>query len=88
MTDLVLAYFGPETVMPMTSVIATIAAMVMMFGKTIWRMALGWIGWLRARAGRRTSASFRPHFSSPSGAAHTSGHEEAQEIPLSGLPRQ
>ena len=40
---LVFAYFGPETVMPVTSIIATVAAVVMMFGKTIVRFTLGWI---------------------------------------------
>ena len=28
-------YFGPETVMPMTSILATIGAVVLMFGRTI-----------------------------------------------------
>ncbi|MGC8643049.1 MAG: hypothetical protein ACP5XB_24585 [Isosphaeraceae bacterium] len=56
------AYFGPETVMPMTSVVATIAAVVMMFGRTICRFTLGWIctAWYRMRGKNATPA---PHFS-------------------------
>ncbi len=57
-----LAYFGPETVMPMTSIIATIAAMVMMFGKTMFRFAFGWLTLLTGKD-RSTSASHvGPHF--------------------------
>ena len=30
---LILAYFGPETVMPVTSVLATVAALILVYGK-------------------------------------------------------
>jgi hypothetical protein len=55
------AYFGPETVMPVTSILATAAAVVMMFGKTILRFALGGVrtAWYRVRGGNSTPA---PHF--------------------------
>jgi hypothetical protein len=57
---LLFAYFGPETVMPMTSVIATVAAIVMMFGKTIFHYAVGWLrkGWYLLPRGKQTPA---PH---------------------------
>ena len=57
----VFAYFGPETVMPMTSIIATVAAVVMMFGRTIFRFTLGWVrtAWYRMRGKNATPA---PHF--------------------------
>lgn len=55
------AYFGPETVMPMTSILATAAAVVMMFGRTIFRFTLGWTRttWYRMRGRNATPA---PHF--------------------------
>ena len=34
----VLAYLGPETMLPMTSVIAGIVGFVMMFGRNTWRL--------------------------------------------------
>lgn len=37
-----LAYFGPETVLPMTSVIATVVGLFMMFGKNTLRFLLRW----------------------------------------------
>jgi hypothetical protein len=36
---LVLAYLGPETMLPMTSVVAGIAGVIMMFGRT----SLRWV---------------------------------------------
>jgi hypothetical protein len=59
----ILAYFGPETVMPMTSVIATAVAFVMMFGRTVLRWTLGWLNvWKGPRTPRQTAGS-APHFS-------------------------
>jgi hypothetical protein len=59
----IFAYFGPETVMPVTSVIATVAAFVMMFGRLVLRSTLGWLYlWKAARAPRQTAGS-APHFS-------------------------
>lgn len=40
--SLVFAYFGPETVLPVTSVIATVLGIVMMFGKNALRFAFRW----------------------------------------------
>jgi hypothetical protein len=56
-----LAYFGPETMMPMTSIIATAAAVVMMFGRTIVRIGLGLVrsAWYGVR---RKNATPAPHF--------------------------
>lgn len=60
-TTVLFAYFGPETVMPMTSVVATVAAVVMMFGRTICRFTLGWVrsAWYRMRGKNAMPA---PHF--------------------------
>jgi hypothetical protein len=55
------AYFGPETVMPMTSVLATAAAVVMMFGRTILRFTIGWFRAVWYRRHRRKSTP-APHF--------------------------
>lgn len=57
-----LAYFGPETVMPMTSIVATVAAMAMMFGKTIFRIAFGWLMLLRRVSRRGNGSAAGPHF--------------------------
>jgi len=38
----VFAYFGPETVLPMTSVIATVVGVFMMFGRTTLRVLFRW----------------------------------------------
>ena len=38
----VLAYFGPETVLPVTSVIATVVGLFMMFGKNTLRYIFRW----------------------------------------------
>ena len=37
-----LAYFGPETVLPMTSVIATVVGLFMMFGRNTLRFLFRW----------------------------------------------
>jgi hypothetical protein len=44
---LILAYFGPETVLPMTSVVATVVGVFMMFGRNTLRLVFRW-----RRAGR------------------------------------
>jgi hypothetical protein len=59
--SVIFAYFGPETVMPMTSVVATIAALCMMFGRSVLRYTLGWVRTTRSRIplGHQLPA---PHF--------------------------
>jgi hypothetical protein len=59
--SVVVAYFGPETVMPMTSVVATIAALCVMFGRSVLRYTLGQVQTIRSRMprGHRLPA---PHF--------------------------
>ncbi len=58
---LILAYFGPETVLPVTSILATVAAVVLMFGKSMLRLVAGWVrrASLRGRHGQTPSG---PHF--------------------------
>ena len=58
---LILAYFGPETVMPMTSIFATIAAVVLMFGKRLFRLVAYWIRRATFRW-RHGQAPTGPHF--------------------------
>jgi hypothetical protein len=36
----IIAYFGPETFLPLTSVIAGVAGVVLMFGRTSWRFVV------------------------------------------------
>ncbi|WP_422924601.1 hypothetical protein [Singulisphaera sp. PoT] len=55
------AYFGPETILPITSVIATVAGVALMCGKNSIRFAMrcGKVAFLRSR---RMVAVGRPHF--------------------------
>lgn len=51
------AYFGPETVLPLASVIATVFGVVMMFGRLSLKFALApfqWV-WNKARGGSKAS---------------------------------
>jgi hypothetical protein len=79
MFSVILAYFGPETVMPVTSVIATIAAVGMMFGRTMLRLAVGWLWLLKSRTRPQRHAPSGPHFAlqhrhDHAGAALAEGH--------------
>lgn len=58
---LVLAYFGPETVLPMTSIIAAVAGLIMMFGRNTLRLLWRWRRYGRdlARPGATVPA---PHY--------------------------
>lgn len=38
----ILAYFGPETVLPLTSIVATIAGLFLMFGRYTFRLLAQW----------------------------------------------
>ncbi|WP_165231287.1 hypothetical protein [Aquisphaera insulae] len=78
---MILGYFGPETVMPVTSIIATVAAMVAMFGRGLFRLVLGGILLRMSRKRMRKAAGqagigigtvARPHFSL--GEAHVRSH--------------
>ncbi len=60
-SDLLFGYFSPETLLPATSIVATIAGIVMMLGQRSLRLFVFAIR--RARAGSmRTAATSRPHF--------------------------
>jgi hypothetical protein len=58
---LILAYIGPETVMPVTSILATVAALMLMFGKSLYRLAAYWVRRATFRA-RHGQAATGPHF--------------------------
>ena len=49
------AYFGPETVLPLASVVATLIGAVMMFGRSVWQFALIPIRWAMSRGERRAA---------------------------------
>ncbi len=57
----ILAYLGPETVLPVTSILATIGAFVMLFSKSLFRFIAYWVrrAAFRRRHGR---AATGPHF--------------------------
>jgi hypothetical protein len=60
-TVVLLAYFGPETVLPMTSVIATVVGLFMMFGRNTIHFLFRW---RRSPVAVPKSAQFArgPHF--------------------------
>lgn len=59
-TFVLFAYFGPETVLPMTSVIATVVGLFMMFGRNTIRFLFRW---RRSSAPAKTAETGRgPHF--------------------------
>ena len=58
---MVFAYFGPETVVPVTSILATVAGVVLMFGKSLFRLVAYWVRRATFR-GRHGQASAGPHF--------------------------
>jgi hypothetical protein len=58
---MVFAYFGPETVMPVTSIVATVAAVILMYGKSLFRLVAGWIRRASFRR-RHGGAATGPHF--------------------------
>lgn len=60
-TLLLIAYFGPETVLPMTSVVATVAGLFMMFGRTLFRLTFRRMR-SRSAAPRPSGAVPQPHF--------------------------
>lgn len=60
MSTIILAYLGPETMLPLTSVIAAAVGGFMMFGRGLARIVMGTI---RRRFGRRKSSRVNaPHF--------------------------
>jgi hypothetical protein len=66
-----LAYFGPETVLPATSIIATILGVVLMLGKNSIRWCVGLAKTaLDACLGRKPAAVEKPKASSGAPAPH------------------
>lgn len=57
----ILAYVGPDTVLPLTSILATVGAVVLMYGKGVFRLVAYWVR--RATfCGRHRQAATGPHF--------------------------
>jgi hypothetical protein len=61
MPGMILAYFGPETVLPLTSIVAAAVGVVMMFGRNSLRFAL----MFARRASRFVARGFRGHRPEP-----------------------
>jgi hypothetical protein len=59
-TDLIFGYFSPETLVPATSIIATIAGMVMMLGRGSLRFVLR-SSRREVRQNTRIAGTSRPH---------------------------
>lgn len=58
---MVFAYLSPETVMPLTSILATIAAVFLMYGKSMVRLIVYWVRRVTFRRGHGQSPT-GPHF--------------------------
>jgi hypothetical protein len=58
---LVFAYFSPETLLPVTSIVATIAGIVLMLGRGSLRFIIGCCR-LGVRRASRIAGVSRPHF--------------------------
>ena len=58
---LIFAYVGPETVLPVTSILATIGAVVLIYSKSFFRLIAYWIRRAMFR-GRHGQAVTGPHF--------------------------
>jgi hypothetical protein len=65
-SDLVFAYFSPETLVPATSIVATIAGVMMMLGRGSLRLLVRSAQQTPGRAGRVEGTS-KPHL-------HTNSH--------------
>ena len=61
MPGMIFAYFGPETVLPLTSIVAAAVGVVMMFGRNTLRFAL----MFARRASRALAKGFRGHRPGP-----------------------
>lgn len=62
------AYFGPETLMPLTSIVAAVAGVFLMFGKNTLRLIAGLFRGL-GRTVRRESSVPTPHVASEGSSA-------------------
>lgn len=58
----IFAYFGPETVLPMTSIVATVVGLFMMFGRNTLRFIFRWRR-TDLTAPKSAEAARGPHFS-------------------------
>ncbi|WP_165250952.1 hypothetical protein [Paludisphaera soli] len=66
-----LAYFGPETVLPATSILATILGVALMLGKNSIRWCVGLVKTaLDACLGRKPAAPAKPNATSAAPAPH------------------
>lgn len=74
-SSVVLAYFGPETVLPVTSIVATVIGVVMMMGRSSLRWTFDAVKRAALFCFRRGSTSAKtpaPH------AAHSAGRESVE----------
>ncbi len=58
---LILAYVGPETVLPLTSILATLGALVLLYSKNLFRLIAYWVRRATFR-GLHGRAANGPHF--------------------------
>jgi hypothetical protein len=77
MPGAIFAYFGPETVLPLTSVVAAVVGVVLMFGRNTVRFIASW---LRFRAPGPTGAKSprKPHFA-PRDRSPSRSHSSRQD---------
>jgi hypothetical protein len=75
----VFAYFSPETVLPLTSVLASAVGVVLLFGRTALRLVKGLFR-IAALRGRRAQAIPRPHFEFTSESVVTAPQPALREL--------
>ena len=68
-SDFIFAYFSPETLLPVTSIVATIAGIVMMLGRGTLRLMIRSSGAANRPAGRIAGTS-KPHLHAHDDDAH------------------
>lgn len=59
--NMMFAYLAPETILPVTSVVATAVGVVLMFGRNAFRIVVRWLRLATIRRAR-TQALRGPHF--------------------------
>jgi hypothetical protein len=78
---IIFAYVAPETVMPLTSLLATAGVVVLLYGKNLFRLIASWGRWVNSRGGPGQAIT-RPHFDLGP------GRRLASEAKSAGQPRR
>jgi hypothetical protein len=83
---IILAYFSPDTFLPMTSIIASAVGCVLLFGRSALRLVLGAFRVVTARRSR-SDAIPRPHFRFADESAEANPELQPEGHDASGAPQ-